>query len=110
MAELDRRITVKITRDSFNRFGEPTGETDDFPTWAAFIASTVDRVLTEGGAQGYASRSWRVRFDQRFLTAHEKGCPIRVDYGAEEPDVVVAVGEATTRGPLRRRRFLDLVT
>ena len=111
MAELDRRITVRITRDDFNSFGEPTGETDDYQTWATFISSTVDRVIGAGGIQGYASRAWRVRFDQRFLTAHEKGCPIRVDYGAEDPDVVVGVGEPTTmRGPLRRRRFLDLTT
>ena len=67
MAELDRRIVVKIATNSENAFGEPTGDTDDFPTWAAFISSSVDRVLTEGGAQGYAGRAWRVRFDQRLL-------------------------------------------
>ena len=52
MAELDRRITVKITRDSFNRFGEPTGETDDYPQWAAFVTSNVDRVLDHGRLPG----------------------------------------------------------
>lgn len=111
MAELDRRITIRITRDSVNQFGEPLDETDDFPTWAAFISSSVDRVIGEAGTQGYATRSWRVRFDQRFLTAHEAGSTITVDYGAEDPDIVTGVGEPTTiRGPLRRRRFLDLVT
>ena len=110
MPTLDRRITVRITRDSTNSFGEPTGETDDYPVWAMLIQDSVARNVEAGGTYGLAARTWRVRFDARFLTAHEAGQTITVVSGDEEPDIVTGVGEPTTRGPVRRRRFLDLTT
>ena len=107
---LDRRITVRITSTTRNDFGEPVEATTDLQVWATLVQDNVARNIGEGGNYGLAARTWRVRFDQRFLTAHEAGQTITVLSGDEEPDVVTGVGEPTMRGPLRRRRFLDLVT
>ena len=110
MPSLDRRITVRVSDGRFNDFGEPTGGTVDHEVWAALIQDSVARNVEAGGTYGLAARTWRVRFDARFLTAHEAGQTITVVSGDEEPDIVTGVGEPTTRGPVRRRRFLDLTT
>ncbi len=110
MGSLDRRITVKIAVESSNSFGESVTTTADYPVWAELLQDTVARNVEAGGTYGLAARTWRVRFDQRLVTAHEAGQTITVVYGAEDGDVVNALGEPTTRGPQRRRRFLDLST
>ena len=111
MPDLDRRVIVRVAVDSTNAFGEPVSTTVDYPAWAELLQDTVARNVEAGGTYGLAGRTWRVRFDQRFLTAHEAGSTISVVYGGEEPDIVTGVGEpATMRGEMRRRRFLDLTT
>ena len=112
MPELDRRIVVRVASTAFNDFGEPTVETVDHNVWAMLIQDKVARNVGAGGVYGLAARTWRVRFDQRFVDAQEAGETITVVYGSgeDEPDRVTGVGEPVTRGPLRRRRFLDLVT
>ena len=110
MPELDRRIVVRVAVEGVNAFGETTVETVDHNVWAMLIQDQVARNVETGGTYGLAARTWRVRFDQRFVDAQEAGQTITVVYGDEDPDRVTGVGEPTTRGPLRRRRFLDLVT
>lgn len=110
MPELDRRVTVRVVAEGFNDFGEYTEIATDFPAWAQLVQDKVARNVETAGTYGLAARTWRVRFDQRFVDAQEAGQSITVVYGSEDPDIVTGVGEPTTRGPLRRRRFLDLVT
>ena len=110
MGSLVRRITVKIAVESSISFGESETTTADYPVWSELLQDNVARSIEVGGTYGLAARTWRVRFDQRFLTAHEAGQTITVVYGAEDGDIVTALGEPTTRGPQRRRRFLDLST
>ena len=111
MPDLDRRVIVRVAVDSTNAFGEPVSTTVDYPAWAELLQDTVARNVEAGGTYGLAGRTWRVRFDQRFLTAHEAGSTVEVISGGEDPDIVTGVGEpATMRGEHRRRRFLDLTT
>ena len=110
MPDLDRRITVRVVSETVNDFGEAVTTTTDFPVWGALIQDQVARNVETGGNYGLAARTWRVRFDQRFVAAQAAGQTITVVSGDEDPDVVTGVGEPTMRGPLRRRRFLDLVT
>ena len=110
MADLDRRIVLRVQASGPGQFGEEVTTTVDHPAWAQLLQDNVARSIEVGGTYGLAARTWRVRFDQRFVTAHEAGQTITVVYGAEDGDVVNALGEPTTRGPQRRRRFLDLST
>ena len=110
MADLDRRITVRLTVTGTNDFGESTETVTDFDVWAMLVQDQVARNVETGGTYGLANRTWRVRFNQAFVDAQEAGQTITVVSGDEDPDVVTGVGEPAMRGPLRRRRFLDLVT
>ena len=107
---MDRRIVLRVSGETTNSFGEYTETTTEYPAWAMLIQDKVARNVGVSGTYGLAARTWRVRFDQRFVDAQEAGQTITVVYGDEEPDRVTGVGEPETRGPLRRRRFLDLVT
>ena len=110
MPELSRRLVLRVSGFSTNAFGESTEVTTDYRAWAELLQDSVARSIDAGGTYGLAARTWRVRFDQRFLTAHEAGQTITVVYGTEGADVVTGIGEPTTRGENRRRRFLDLTT
>ena len=110
MPELDRRLIVRVNTTTFNDFGEPVPTTVDHNVWAMLIQDKVARNVGPSGVYGLAARTWRVRFDQRFVDAQEAGETITVVYNSEEPDRVTGIGEPETRGPLRRRRFLDLMT
>ena len=111
MPELDRRITVRVATETTNDFGESESVTTDHRVWGALIQDSVARSIDAGGTYGLAARSWRVRFNQAFLTAHEAGATITVVYGDEDADVVTGIGEPEVRrGENRRRRFLDLLT
>ena len=104
------RFIVRVVGESTNQFGEHVETTTNYPAWARLIQDTVARTVEAGGVYGLAARTWRVRFNQAFVDAQEAGQTITVVYGTEEPDRVTGVGEPTTAGPLRRRRFLDLQT
>ena len=110
MPELDRRVTIRIVSTGTNSFGESTEVTTDHPAWAILAQDSVARSLDAGGVYALAARTWRVRFNQAILDAHAAGQSITVVYGSEAPDIVKGVGEPTDRGPLRRRRFLDMTT
>ena len=107
---LDRRITVRIAVEAANGFGETVTNQTDYPVWAMLVQDSVARNVEAGGNYGLAARTWRVRFNQAFVDAQEAGQTIAVTYGAEGADIVTGVGEPSTRGENRRRRFLDLVT
>ena len=108
---LDRRVVLRVSTGDLNAFGEPTNVTVDYEVWGQLIQDSVARSIDAGGTYGHAARTWRVRYDQRFVTAHEAGCKITVVYGAEAADIVTGVGEPSTmRGENRRRRYLDLTT
>ena len=108
---LDRRITVRVAVEGTNAFGESVETTTDYNVWAELLQDTVARSVEAGGNYSLASRTWRVRFDARILTAHEAGSTVEVISGGEDSDIVTGVGEpATMRGENRRRRFLDLAT
>ena len=110
MPELDRRLLVIVETESTNSFGESTTITVNYNVWGQLIQDTVARSIDAGGVLALAARSWRVRFNQAFLVAHQAGQTITVVYGSEDPDIVTAVGEWLPRGAPRRRRFLDMVT
>ena len=110
MPELSRRLVLRVSGSSTNAFGEYVEVTTDYPAWAMLLQDSVARNVEAGGTYGLAARTWRVRFDQRFVDAHEAGAAVSVVYGDEEPDIVTAIGEPTPRGEKRRRRFLDLTT
>ena len=110
MADLDRRLTLRISVEGVSEFGEYEETTDVYDVWGQLLQDGVARNVEQGGTYGLAARTWRVRFDQRFLTAHEKGQTITVVSGTEGADIVTGIGEPTPRGEKRRRRFLDLVT
>ena len=110
MPELDRRVTIRIVSTGTNSFGESTEVTTDHPAWGMLVQDSVARSLDAGGVYALAARTWRVRFNQALLDAHEAGQTITVVYGSEDPDIVTGVGEWLPRGAPRRRRFLDMVT
>ena len=110
MPELDRRVRVSVETEGVNDFGESTTITVNYNVWGQLIQDTVARSIDAGGTYALAARTWRVRFNQALLDAHEAGQSITVVYGSEDPDIVTGVGEWLPRGAPRRRRFLDMVT
>ena len=111
MPSLDRRITVSIAETTFNTYGEPVKTTTDYPVWAMLVQDKLARNVTAGGVYALADRVWRVRFNQAFVDAHAAGETLSVIYDAGvDPDAITGVGEPVDRGPLRRRRFLDLLS
>ena len=115
MPSLDRRITVRICATSVNDFGETVETTTDYPVWAMLVQDRLARNVEVGGVFALGDRVWRVRFDQRFLDAHAAGQTLSVmvsgQAGEDSPDRVTGIGEPDEgRGPLRRRRFLDLLS
>ena len=117
MPMLDRRITVRVEVSGVNDFGEATTITTDYPAWAELRQDRLARNVEAGGVYALADRAWRVRFNQAFVDAHAAGQTVSVIAGAVDADGedvvdrVTAVGEPDHgRGPLRRRRFLDLLS
>ena len=117
MPELDRRIVVRICAPSVNDFGEPVEVVTDYPVWAQLAQDRLARNVEVGGIFALGDRVWRVRFNQAFVDAHAAGSTVSVVIagqtdadGEDAVDRVTGIGEPTMRGPLRRRRYLDLAT
>ena len=114
MPTLDRRITVRVSTEGVNQFGEPETVTTDYPVWATLVQDKVSRGIGVGGVYANADRVWRVRFNQAFADAIGTGSEVVVLSGPQggatpnpNRDTITGIGEPDRHD---RRRFLDLLS
>ncbi len=111
MPSLDRRVTVRVSSQGVNDFGESVETRTDFPVWAMLVQDRLARNIEVGGVYSTAGRVWRVRFNQAFIDAlGEEGMLSVLPGDGADPDIITGIGEPTDRGETRRRRYLDLLS
>ena len=104
MPELDRRITVRLSADVVNQFGESETVITDWPVWATRLDASVIDASTEGGEVTTSTRTFVVRWRREIAEALVSG--LSVLEGAQTLNVLNVIEQASERD--ERRKFLRI--
>ena len=104
MPSLDRRITVRLSAEVFNQFGEHEIVTTDWPVWATRLDASVIDASTEGGEVTTSTRTFVVRWRREIAEALVSG--LSVLEGAQTLNVLNVIEQASERD--ERRKFLRI--
>lgn len=104
MPSLDRRITVRLSVEGTNEFGEHEIAITDYPQWATRLDASVIDAATEGGAVTTSTRTYVVRWRREIADALVSG--LTVIEGALTLNVLNVIEQAGARD--ERRKFLRI--
>ena len=105
----DRRIAIHVsatgTRNDHGEY-EP-GDTEVIPAWASRRDASIERKIEEGGNRNDGRRTWRVRWDARYVGVAGVYLDV-IDEGVRYG--ILNQSEVTRQrgGQDLRRRFIDL--